>query len=247
MQASYPDKFILLCHARTGSALFGSLLASHPAIYWAGEDFKRDQRWQGLKGILHPLVWRYPVYYLDYQARRYGRPVYGCKLAPSYVQNITATIAHLHRRGWLIVHLWRRNKFQEALSVLVARRTGRYQRRVALQEATAPLLAPTLEIEPGQLLDRIGRLIQRTEREQRALVNVPHLEVVYDDDLADSAGWDDAAGRVFDALGLARHSVTTRIQKTWDRPYSDIVVNYAELVQAVRESRYAFLLPDDER
>lgn len=239
---AYPTRFIMFCHARTGSTLLGSLLASHPAIGYDGEAFKLYRQWRGIKALASPVVKRYPLLRLTWMAQRSARPVYGCKLAYYYVHNIRRTIAQAHEQGWLIVHAQRRNTFQEAISLIVARETTRYT-RVGDKTPKGPD-DPYLTIAPADLLARIRNIVHLNALEHAVLTNIPHVDVVYEDDLADPAGWDATAGRVFDALGLERMPTQTTVNKTWDRPYSDIVVNYAELVEAVRVSDYARFLED---
>ncbi|NLE46353.1 MAG: hypothetical protein GX620_16665 [Chloroflexi bacterium] len=201
MSVTHPTKFIVLCHARTGSGLLGSLLSNHHSIHWANEEFKYFRQWHGPRRLLRPIIWRYPRTYLNYLAHHSERPVFGCKIAPYYMLDIGSTVVDLHRHGWLIVALRRRNSLQEAISLLVARHTGQYGRPAP---QTAAAVTPTVEIALMELLAQIRSCIRLAEREQQAVAHVPHLPMVYERELQNPARWHDAAGRVFDALGLER-------------------------------------------
>lgn len=239
---TYPAKFVVICHGRTGSSLFGSLLSSHPAVGWAGEEFNAFRSWRGPKYLLQILVWYYPQLYLETLARRYAQPVFGCKLERYYLRNLTKTVANLHRRNWLLIHLQRQNVFQEAISKEVARQTGLFKRYIT-SDPHVEQVTPQIRIEPAALLGILKRRTQLMAEERQAVEKLPHLQVVYESDLRDPARWETTAGRVFDALGLERVPVKTEIVQTWRQPYSEIVLNYAELVEAVRSSPYASLLP----
>ncbi len=238
---SPPNRFVLLCHARTGSTLCGTLLAIHPSIYWAGERFKRT--WRRYK-VSHIEKWVKPLsrYYLDYQAWRCSKPVYGCKLAPGYVRNITQTIPDLARHGWLIVHLQRRDRFSGAISLAVAQQTGIFNRA---GKDSANESISQIRISPEKFLSILSYWINLEQRERQALIDVPHLQVYYEDDLADPTTWNAAAERIFSALGLEPVPVHSRVKKLWNQPYSRIITNYQELVDAVLHSDYADCLAGD--
>lgn len=237
---TYPTRFILLCQARTGSTLFGSLLGNHPFVDYVGERFKQYRKWRGTKALLRPAISRYPLLRLNWLARQADRPVFGCKLTPYYVHDIGRTIGQAHERSWLIVHLTRRSTFRIARSLVVAKETRHYNTRGKGPQPHAPLLV----IEPDAFVNAIRRVEHLNRLEQAALTGIPHVRVCYEDDLAASTGWKEAIGRVFDALGLERIPAHASISRTWSHPYAEMISNYADLLAAVRASGYADLLED---
>jgi LPS sulfotransferase NodH len=235
----YPKRFVILCHPRTGSTLAGSLLASHPAVHWDGEHLKRLKKGKGLPGLFRRVVRRFPVSYLNLRAQSRGKPAYGCKLLPRSVRNIDQSLGLLHRSGWLIIHLWRRDLFQAAISHIVSTHTNHW-----MSSTIDPALAaPTLAVTPELLLNHIQRHADLQQSERRALRHVPSIELVYEDDLADAMCWQAAIGRIWDRLGLARVAVHTTVTKTWSKPYHEMIENYDELVEAVRNSPFAMYAP----
>ncbi len=237
---THPTRFILLCHARTGSSLFGSLLGSHPDIGYVGECFKHYRKWRGVRAVLRPVIARYPLLRLNWMAQQASQPVFGCKLAPTYVRDIRQMIRQTHARSWLIVHLTRSSTFRTALSLAVAYTTRRYNTRH--EGLSVP--APQLVIAPDAFVNAIQRVLNNQRMEQAALTDIPHMSVFYESDLADPAGWEGATGRVFAALGLAPIPLHTTIRPPWSRPYAEMISNYAELLAAARASGYADLLED---
>ncbi len=237
---SYLTRFIVVCHARTGSTLFGSLLNSHPAIAWGGEEFNRHRKQHGAGRLIYHWGRRYPIPRLNWLAWRQRGKIYGCKLAPEYVRDLRGMILQLDRQGWLIIHLRRKNKFQEALSRLLAHDTQRYQ-HFADQPRVGPSV-PSVTVKPVRLVRRL-RAVEETDRiEAQALADTPHLQICYEDDLLNSANWEATMGHVFAALGLAPVPLQSNVKKTWDRPYSELITNYAELVETARTAGYSRFL-----
>ena len=237
---THPTRFILLCQARTGSTLFGSLLGHHPAICYVGESFKQYRKWRGVKILLRPLISRYPLLRLNWLARQADRPVFGCKLVPHYVRDIQRTIRLAHEHSWLIIHLTRRSAFKTALSLVVSRKTRRHNTGSDNGQPPAPLLT----CNPDALTNAIRRVEFLKARQQAALMNIPHLSVSYEDDLANPACWEEATGRIFDQLGLARLPAQTAVDRPWNRPYAEMISNYADLLAHARSNGYGDLLED---
>ena len=212
-----PTRFIVLCHARTGSTLLGSLLAAHPQIAWAGEYFKplKRQSSRSLRGrIIYQVAWQHPRPYLAGRAACSHRPAYGCKLAPHYVADIERTVPLLQHRGWRIIHLRRRDVFQSTLSGCVASTMRHW---VTTDAATST--APALHIEPTVFLTRLSTRVQLEELELRSVADVPHLEITYEDDLADPGRWSATTDRIFASLGLPSVLVQPAVRRTSRTPF----------------------------
>jgi LPS sulfotransferase NodH len=228
-------RFVVLCQPRTGSSLLGSLLAAHPQIYWDGEHLLDLQRARGVTGWLGHFMRRHPLVYLRYRARRMGRPVYGCKLTLDYCRRPEDLVRSLQRRGWLIVHLTRRDLFQGTLSACVAERQQHFRSYERSQELAAPI-----RIEPDYFLAMLARRVRSNDREARLLADLPHLDVAYEDDLAPLAARDTTIERLFGAIGLTPVPVQSSLKKTWNRPYAELVENYAEVVDLYGASQRAW-------
>ena len=68
--------------------------------------------------------------------------------------------------------------------------------------------------------------------------DLPHLALLYEDDLQSSALWPATGARVCAWLGVAPAPLTSRFVKTWDRPYADLVTNYTAIIDAVAVSPF---------
>lgn len=223
-------RFIIVSNGRTGSTLLVDLLRSHPAIECQDEIFN-EQRWQGWRSPLGWLVRAYPAPYLEWQARRVTKPIYGFKLKTGgQVHDLARALRSLHQRGWLLIYLHRRDALQQTFSWCVAQASGRWQSRLdgpLRQNATV-----TLNVED------FLRDLRTCAADRQALTelmgNLPHLPLVYETDLADSGRWPATGARLCAFLGIEPAPLTSRITRTWERPYAEVVSNYAEIMQAVQ-------------
>ncbi len=233
-------KFILFCHARTGSSLMGALLDSHPDLFWDGESFKPSKRWRRLGRAVGWPQRAYPLPFLELRALRHRSSTYGCKIAPYYVTDPKQLIARAHQHRWSIVHLWRRDIFHSALSQLAAAHYNYWVRPI---EEEQPLAEPLLSVEPERLLRMMEYRLHLLELERSALIDIPHLSFVYESDLADPRQWERTTHTVWEALGLKDVPVRSAIGKTWNTPYAEMYENYHELTAAVRRSHLAAYAP----
>jgi LPS sulfotransferase NodH len=230
--------FVLYAQPRTGSTLLGSLLDSHPRIAW-GKEPLHPRRWRSpRRKVVYPMVLRHQQWYLLAKAFRVRPQVYGCKLPWCRFDLLLRAAGQMNARGWKAIYLTRRDVFTQILSLLVARQSNRWQRRQN-QEFEPPKVFIPVE----DMLAEVQLWMTQRKEMERKLEDIPHLELVYEDDLADPASWHETANRVFQFLGLPPAPVSTKFEKVWKQPYSEIVVNYTDLVAAVEESQYAPCLP----
>jgi LPS sulfotransferase NodH len=231
-------RFVLYAPPRTGSTLLGSLLGSHPQIVWDGEPL-HPTRWRSPKRqAVYPLVLRHHQWFLMAKALRVWPQAYGCKLPWSEFDLLLKTASPMNACGWKAIYLTRRDAFGQFLSLLVARQSNRWQR---LQHQVFE--PPKVFIPVEDMLAEMQSWMAQREEMERKLEKIPHVELVYEDDLADPANWQRAADRVFHFLGLPPVPVSTKLDKVWKQPYSEIVVNYADLMAAIQESQCASCLP----
>jgi hypothetical protein len=75
---------------------------------------------------------------------------------------------------------------------------------------------------------------------------LPHLPLIYEDDLAHSDRWPATGARVCAFLGVAPAPLTSRLVKTWEQPYTEVVTNYAEVLAAVAAGPFAYLVDREQ-
>lgn len=225
--------FVIFGMGRTGSSLLASLLDSHPQIRCEGEVFNLG-RW---RRPLRPLarIWRYcPMPYLIYRQAHTRliehKNVYGFKLHTKFVgdqlANIPGFLHSIDRKGWKVIHLQRSSLFDQLLSSLVALETKRYFGDNRESEPSVQVHIP--EEKFSTLMERFFEI---TRRNQQILADIPHLKITYEADLAHDIRWLETVNRICEYLDISStSSVTCRTKKPWSRPYSEIVVNYTELL-----------------
>lgn len=226
--------FILYAQPRTGSTLLGSLLASHPRIAWAREPL-HPRGWQSpRRSKLYRLVLHFQAWYLLAHGAMVGQRIYGCKLPWFDLVQLLNTANKMNYFGWKSIYLTRRDVFAQMISLLAARQTHRWQRQTDKRQHGARVFIPVED-----LLIEARYWINCQQQMRNALAEIPHLGLVYEDDLACAGQWQPAIDRVFGYLGLPAVPVQTTFKKTWEQPYQEIVINYDELITAFRESEYA--------
>lgn len=227
-------KFVVFGMARTGSTLLVSLLNAHPQIRCEGELFRLG-RWPT---ILQPVarIWqRLPLSYLVYRQARSllltRKTVYGFKLiGRAQIADTPGFIRFVSQNGWKIIHLERRSLFDQAISGQVGNQTGRY---FGQNQSPEPVMSVT--IPPDNFRTTMSRMINTSRDNRRLLADIPHLTLTYEDDLAQNGCWATTMARVCQFLDVATPAfVKAGVSKPWSRPYSEIVTNYAELVELAR-------------
>jgi LPS sulfotransferase NodH len=223
-------KFIVLAHFRSGSGLLCDLLNLHPEIHCDYE-------------ILHPFLASRmkPEFFLLFMKSLLARsdaPVYGCNIKLDQLQKVHADPrAFLHDRaaeGWRFVYLRRRNLLRAALSNFIAARRQRYS--LPKEAAAAP---ETIHVDCAALLDLLHWYQRIADDEAAALRTIPHLPLIYEDDLLDASQHQRALDRVFAYLGLASACVEAKSARTSADDLAAYVENYGAVAEAVARTPYA--------
>jgi len=217
-------RFVLFSRGRTGSKLLVQLLNSHPAVRCEGEVLN-GFFWGAIgQRLLLPLCKRQPLPLLYYRAARSGAQAWGCKLFANQCSQPRQVVTGLARRDWRIVHLWRRDLLSQALSLEVARATGRWHRQLNRPEGATGVV-----LDPEAVRLSVAEMLVQHERYQQLLQGIPHREVIYEDHLADPLRRDHAMRELLAWLGLPDAPLTTTLATTWEQPYCELVTNYAEI------------------
>ena len=105
-----------------------------------------------------------------------------------------------------------------------------------------------LAAERPEFLQRLAALVARSQVEllggglyEPVLASLPERDRI--DQLTRMAA---TLERIWSTLGLPNIPPQTEVRKTWDRPYTEIIRNYDELVRAVRASEFAACLDGQE-
>ena len=230
-------RFVIVNNGRSGSTLLVDLLCSHPDIQCEAE-ILNEHLWRSWRRPLLWLIRANPLPYLEQRAGRATRPSYGFKLKTGgQVDNLGRTLRCLHHHGWRMIYLHRRDALQQTLSWSVAQASGCWQTTAA----DRPRAPHNVTLDVGDFM----RNLRTCVADQRILADLmrhlPHLPLVYEDDLQSSEQWPSASAQVCAWLGVSPAPLASQVVKTWERPYAEVVTNCTEILAAVARSPFDYL------
>jgi LPS sulfotransferase NodH len=233
-------KFVVLMHPRSGSTLLNHLLRRSPDIHCDGEFLMRR--------VLAPHL------YAEARSRKAKKPIYGFKMTSWQIttkQRLASPrqlVLRLHDQGWQIIYLERNNILRQSMSLLFAKhkqalepgKRGLFHHRAS----QGPLRLEKIHVD----CDLLRWYTENREREMKdsrqALVDLPHLSLVYEEDLLRAEDHQRTADRIFDYLGAARVEVATDLVRTSTDRLADMIDNYDEVVRVLANTKYAAMLDD---
>lgn len=231
-------KFLIFGQGRSGSALLKELLNSHPKISCDGELFNKDTLYIPNKHLLKASCY-FPLPYIIYRQLIHKNRVYGFTLFIHHVKRIGRRIKYLSDRNWKIVYIRRVDTLHQSFSNIVAQETAIWHRR---KDEKKELPEFQLTIPTERLFRQLRVREKWLAQEHKALNGLPFFEVIYEDMLEDKSCWGKTIQQVFDFLGVDNAPVSSKLLKTYPKPYADIVTNYGELIQAVKNSPFSYML-----
>ncbi len=229
-------KFIVYGQSRSGSTLLIDLIDSHPEITCEGELLESD--WGYLpSNRLCSLVKLYPYPFFNYRRRLAKTKVYGFKLFCFHLRNKQKAIQRLSRTGWKIIYLKRNNLFEQTISNLIALETKHWHSKPGFVVPTYKVTIP---------LARLEHSLKTRERwcafEEASLQGIDFLQIEYEGDLKGAHLHQQAADRVFSYLGLESTPVQSDFRKTDTRSYREILKNYDEILEYIRDTQYGHMV-----
>lgn len=230
--------FVIFGTARTGSTLLKSLLNAHPAIHCDGELLNPTFWSRPLRPLFLYHVWRaHPRPYIAAcrlsAFLRTRRSIYGFKLFERHVPDPGQLLRALHGDGWRVLYIWRRSVFDRALSVLVGKATSHW-----ISIDRSPTNDKAVTIDPVEFMQMTAFIHDQQARCAAVIRAIPHLEIVYEDDLRQEERWQVSLDRISDFLELPRTVAASPVRQTWGQPYRDFVANYADLVQTFQRNSF---------
>lgn len=225
-------KFVIFSQYRTGSTLLMELVGCHPMVHCAGEVFNG-------KHISQKVL--FPCSFLEERFRESQAQTYGVSLKPEQIRKVLITkiydpksfLHKLHHKGWKFIHVKRRNVLRQALSNVIANQRGQWHSRSESLETRAKL-----QIDGTQVLQVAERMELISLMENELLQQIPHVTLVYEEDLLCPERHQETANRVFDYLSLPPATVKANIVRLSTDDISTFVENYSDFVEAIRPTRF---------
>lgn len=219
-------RFIVLARSRTGSNMLLSMLNSHPRVRADGERF---QRLNGAcpDAVLADLFAPHPR-----RIRAVGCKVFYYHPLDGDPEQLMATLQALDRLH--VIHLKRRNVLRTMLSRRIAAREDVWQ--IDRDEERPSIVTRRVRITP-QEIEKVCALTRQWEAAGDArFQDHPLLEVFYED-LVENV--DREFQRIVRFLGLPGGKPIVQTRRQNPEPLSELIVNYAELKVAFRNSALA--------
>ncbi|MBK7181066.1 MAG: Nodulation protein H [Chloroflexi bacterium] len=216
-------RFVIFAQGRTGTWLLHDLLNAHPQIVCDKE-------------ILQPRRLA-PYAFVEGRSRRlasvYGFHVQIRQLLEVHHLDPVAFLRRMEALGWRILYLRRQNILRQSISSLIAG-----QRRLWYTTNPAELAQHRFTIDLDELMAWLDRRQSYLEQEATALHGLPHLSLVYEDDLLTADQRQVTMTRIFAFLDVDPILVTAKTQRLSSDCLADMVENYQELVDRVASSPY---------
>ena len=228
-------RFLILTSGRSGSDLLVSLLDSHPELVCDGELLMMRRAFpdqlvrsrEALAGLR--------------RARAYGFKLTRDNILAQGVEEPAAFVQALHERGYRMVLLERRDLLQHAVSYARAEQAGYvHHRRTDGTGFSATELDPMAVVTFMYVLEDVAHFCRQ------ALSGIPHVKLVYEDDLSTPERRQASADRICDALGVSPAPVHSELVRVTPGTIQDQLSNYEELAEVLAVTRYAKYLPEGE-
>ncbi len=187
-------------------------------------------------------VIRFPELYIKSCSKRAsaaGKSVYGFKVKIAQLRyehkykDYDSLLMSLHEQGWKFIHLKRVNYLRHKLSNIISYQTNIYHLRNNDEEFNKKIT-----VDCSQLLEGIkyGEEVEKTEEEN--LKNIPHIKVIYEEDLLDNSKFQNTADRVFSFLGINSFPVESGLKRITKENLEDVIENYKEVENFFKNTGY---------
>lgn len=230
------NRFIIFAQTRTGSNLLQNLLNSHPEVYCDGEIL-----WDLSKSRLKKVD--FPYLYINGKSISTKKlKVYGCNIKINQTIEYSdwlSLMSNLYRRNWKIIYINRLNLLRQSISELIAQKSNVW---IAKESQNYDIKKHYINCE--QLIKTIELHKHYGEKELKILENLPHLKVVYENDLFSSDQHQYTLNQIFNYLEIKAVSVKTNLINTSAEKMSDVIDNYDEFRGAIAKTEYKSFLND---
>ena len=224
------NKFIIFSQSRSGSTLLKKLLHSHPSVNCEGEILALSDGYIN-NVLLLRILRRIPIPYFYFRYFLSSQKVFGFTLFNYHTPYIRQCIRLLNFFGWKIIYLKRKQIVNQVFSNIIAMETGLFHRKESMGSKET-----NFEIPKEIFLKDLKKRLRWHWLENDILMNQKYLTIYYEDDLEDEKKWQATADKIFNYLNLESMPVHSDLKKTYDKPYSEIITNYDELIECFHQN-----------
>ncbi|MGD1906791.1 MAG: hypothetical protein ACFB0C_12450 [Leptolyngbyaceae cyanobacterium] len=236
------SKFVLVCDYRSGSTLLANLLNQHPEIYCDDEIFIPF-----VESKLERVVW--PYGYLQGRIINAPKSIYGFDCKVSQIgkmgvnpQNTTTQFfENLYRNNWKFIYLKRVNIVRQSLSNYIANARNQWHDRpseiLERRKVTVDINSFQKEIKSRQKISILS---------EQLMFKIPHLQVVYEDDLLSSDCHENTIKRICGYLNAPVFYHETDMRRVSTNRLSNDIDNFKEVIYFLRSSPYSHHIDFDD-
>lgn len=222
------NKFIILTRSRTGSTLLVKLLNSHPLVETQVEPFRR-KFWRSSSMIWSRVFSFKPkhiqqvgfklMYYHDYDLKK---------------NNVWHILQN--NREVKVIHLQRRNLLRCLVSREIAFQTNVFHSYQIKNAGT--LEKPYIYMKPDDVIQDLELTIQLKQDALNLLKNHQIMKLYYEDFLNNHEKFEE----IFKFLNLPKHDLKAYMKKMNPEPLEELVINYSEIYDRLKNTEWAYLL-----
>jgi len=223
------NNFIIYTQGRSGSTLLIDLINSNPEIHCDREIFSI------------PTV--FTEKFIISKRSLYSDRAYGCKIRSRQLQRqVGMNYMHnfmlkMHKMSWKIIYLTRRNILRHALSTILMwqRGLGKHHQ----YKNHGPYQLEKIHVDFNELQKTMEKIQELNVRDEDVLEGIPHLRLIYEEDLIRSECHQKALDKVFYYLDLPSWPVTTQFERITSDNLSDFIENFDELKSSFTKTPFA--------
>lgn len=221
-------KVVIFAQGRTGSTLLENLICSTGYFKKGGERFKQlgthiKNPYKYITGFSKNIFVKRVIFHLKFQHFTVDRVK---KIDPANF------LQKLQNDGWKIIYLRRENKFNHALSNLIADHRGSCHKKDSNKESIK------IKVDPEQLINMINKRLENDIYETQVLSGLNYLPVIYEKDLENSEFHQTTIDKILDYLNLERRTVFTDLNKINKFKLKDLIQNYDEVINALEKNNF---------
>ncbi len=253
-----PTKFIIAGTQRTGTTLLRTSLSSHPEIVCHGEVFKLGKKPYTLTGGYWAFTKRDAAHRLNaallprrscrvfldllYEHRHCSAVGFKLMLDQCEARPYLWPLVRRHQVKTILVT--RRNLLKTLVSRRTAAATGVYHVSDSLpaKSAVANWVARPVRIEAATVIRDLEMIAEEAVKWRRSLENLQFMELIYEEYVLDQAYWN---SRVLEFLKVPAQELKSDLTKVNPDVLRDLVTNFDEISDVVRQSPYSFCIGDD--
>lgn len=237
---------------RCGSSVLGDLLYQHSRIQWNGEIYCphiRDWRTQKIQNPTIPTLKPDPLMLLQRKMFAAGSKNFGCEIKFHHLVeghiDIENFIELLNKKGFYYIILRRKNFLRSIVShtvmySLVEKKThNKSSEKATLKQVSIDVKSTGYNGSKKPLIEHLNLQKENHIYLEKLLTDQKYLKLNFEDDIAENPN--DAYLQVCGFLNIEPEEIPVRLSRTNPFPLSEIIVNYDEVKEYLKDTEYAWM------